>query len=302
MKKIERLISIVMILLQKEIVAASEFSRLFNVSKRTIQRDMETLGYANIPVYAEYGAEGGYALMDEYKLDKRLINSQDLENILVSLGGYDQLITNPEIQMTIQKIKSMSRLEIPTKLDLSFYEWSGRSEIKEDIAWIDQAIEKNWLLTFEYIDQVGKRSYRVVEPYKLCLMEMHWYLFAYCLERKAYRTFKLTRIINIKKDGSFSPRPENEFKKAEKQNEQAALVPVQLLLDVAVRDQFIERYGKSSITEVTRDSYLARIDLPENRFAYQFLAGFGQKVKILKPQEFILKYLDFLEGTIDLYK
>lgn len=103
MKKVERLISIVMILLQKEIVSATEFAHLFNVSKRTIQRDMEALGYANIPIYAEHGADGGYALMNEYKLDKRLINSQDVENILISLGGYDQLITNPDIQMTIQK-------------------------------------------------------------------------------------------------------------------------------------------------------------------------------------------------------
>ncbi|MED3737092.1 helix-turn-helix transcriptional regulator [Virgibacillus pantothenticus] len=73
MKKIERLISIVMILLQKEVVSASEFSRLFNVTKRTIQRDMETLSYANIPIYAKYGAEGGHALMEEYKFDKRLL-------------------------------------------------------------------------------------------------------------------------------------------------------------------------------------------------------------------------------------
>lgn len=302
MKKIERLISTVMILLQKEIVSASEFSRLFNVSKRTIQRDMEALGYANIPIYAEHGVEGGYALMDEYKLDKRLVNSQDLENILVSLGGYDQLIMNPEIQMTIQKIKSMTSLERTAKLDLNFYDWSGRSEIKEDIAWIDQAIEKNWLLTFEYVDQGGKRSRRVVEPYRLRLMEMHWYLFGYCLERKDYRTFKLTRMIDINQEGSFCPRSDHESKKDEKHSGQSELVPVQLLVDVVVRDQFIERYGKSSVTEVTAESYLINIELPESRFAYQFVAGFGNKVKILEPHSFIEKYLTFLEETIRLYR
>ncbi|MDN7228295.1 YafY family protein [Planococcus liqunii] len=302
MKKIERLISIVMILLQKEIVSASEFSRLFDVSKRTIQRDIEALGYANIPIYAEHGAEGGYALMDEYKLDKRLVNSQDLENILVSLGGYDQLITNPEIQMTIQKIKSMTSLETTAKLDLSFYDWSGRSEIKEDITLINQAIGKNWLLTFEYVDQGGKRSCRVVEPYRLRLMEMHWYLFAYCLERKDYRTFKLTRMIDIKQEGSFSPRSDLESIKDQKHSGQSELVPVQLLVDVVVRDQFIERYGKSSVTEMTAESYLVKIELPESHFAYQFVAGFGNKVKILEPHSFIENYLIFLEETIRLYR
>lgn len=301
MKKIERLISIVMILLQKEIVSASEFSRLFNVSKRTIQRDMEALGYANIPIYAEHGADGGYALMEEYKLDKRLVNSQDLENILISLGGYDQLITNPEIQLTIQKIKSMTRLDLSTKLDLQFYDWSGRSEIKEDIALINQAIEGNWLLRFEYVDQTGKRSRRVVEPYKLQLIEMRWYLFGYSRERKDYRTFKLTRIIGIQKEGSFNPRSKNEFIEKEKHSDQSKLIPVQLLIDIAVQDQFIERYGRSSITEVTAESCLIKIELPENQYAYQFLAGFGNQVKILKPQDFIVNYLSFLEETIRLY-
>lgn len=302
MKKIERLISIVMILLQKEIVSATELSRLFNVSKRTIQRDMETLGYANIPVYAEYGSEGGYGLMNEYKFDKRLLNSQDLENILVSLGGYDQLITNPEIQMTIQKIKSMTSSNLSANLDMTFYHWLGRNEIKEDLAFIKQAIEKNWLIKFEYIDQIGKRSYRVVEPYKLHLTEMHWYLFGYSLERKDYRTFKLTRIIGIQKEGSFIPRPATELPKEKKYSEQPQQIPIQLLIDVVVRDQFIERYGKSSVTEVTQDSYLAKIELPATRFAYQFLAGFGNKVKILQPPSFIADYINFLEETMGMYE
>ncbi|WP_022794793.1 helix-turn-helix transcriptional regulator [Marinococcus halotolerans] len=302
MKKIERLISIVMILLQKEIVPASELSRLFNVSRRTIQRDVEALGYANVPIYAVYGAGGGYALMNEYKLDKRLVSSRDLENILISLGGYDQLITNPEIQMTIQKIKSMTGSEISPKLDLSFYNWTGRSEMKEEIAFINQAIENHWLIKFEYVNQAGERTSRMVEPYRLHLIEMHWYLFGYSLERQDYRMFKVTRMLSSQKVGSFTPRPKKEFKKEKKHLEPQNLVTVQLLLDVAVRDQFIERYGKSSVREVTTDSYHARIDLPDNKFAYQFLAGFGNKVKILKPESFIVNFINFLEETIGLYK
>lgn len=220
MKKIERLISIVMILLQKEVVSASEFSRLFHVTKRTIQRDMETLSYANIPIYAEYGAEGGYALMEEYKFDKRLLNHKDIENILVALGGFEGLITNQEIQTTIQKIKGMTSADISPTLDLTFYDWPGRSQINEEILFIRQAIENNWLLKFEYVDQIGNKTYRLVEPYKVHFREMRWYLFGYSLERKDYRTFKLTRILNIQKDGFFVPRTEREFKHEKQHNEQ----------------------------------------------------------------------------------
>lgn len=195
----------------------------------------------------------------------------------------------------------MTSLNMPTKLNLTFYDWSGRSEIKEDIALIDQAIEKNWLITFEYIDQLGKKTKRVVEPYKLHLIEMHWYLFGYSLERKDYRTFKLTRIIGIQKEGSFIPRSDNDFERQDQHSEQSKLVPVQLLVNIAVRDQFIERYGRSAITKVTAESSLIKIELPDNRFAYQFVAGFGNKVKILEPRSFIENYLTFLEETIQLY-
>ncbi|MCT1904688.1 helix-turn-helix transcriptional regulator [Oceanobacillus sojae] len=302
MKKIERLISIVMILLQKKSVSASEFSKLFHVSKRTIQRDMETLSYARIPVYATYGAEGGYALMEDYKFDKRLLNNSDIENILIALGGFDQLITNQEIQTTIQKIKGMTSADISPKYDLSFYDWAGRRQIKEDISFIRQAIENNWLLKFEYVDQRGNITYRSVEPYKLHLSEMHWYLIGFSLEREDYRTFKLTRIIHIQKDGFFTPKTDKIFEEEKQYNKQQDLISVQVLIDVAVRDQFIERYGKNAVTEKTPRSYFATIELPENPFSYQFLAGFGDKVKIIKPESFIAKYKFFLEEALKLYQ
>ncbi|WP_067843725.1 helix-turn-helix transcriptional regulator [Amphibacillus sediminis] len=302
MKKIERLISIVMILLQKEVVSASEFSRLFNVTRRTIQRDMEALTYANIPIYAEYGAEGGYALMEEYKFDKRLLNHKDIENILIALGGFEGLITNQEIQTTIQKIKGMTSAAISPTLDLTFYDWPGRSQINEEVLFIRQAIENNWLLKFEYVDQIGNKTYRLVEPYKVHFREMHWYLFGYSLERKDYRTFKLTRILNIQKDGFFVPRTDQDFQHEKQYIEQKKLVNVQLSIDVAVRDQFIERYGKDAVIKETARSYLVTIELPENHYAYQFLAGFGNKVKIIKPKSFIVKYVNFLEGAVQLYK
>lgn len=302
MKKVERLISIVMILLQKEVVSATEFSRLFHVTKRTIQRDMETLGFTNIPIYTEHGAEGGYALMEEYKFDKRLLNHKDIENILVALGGFEQLITDQEIQATIQKIKGMTGADISPKLDLTFYDWPGRSQIKEDISLINQAIENNRLLKFDYVDQKGKKTDRVVEPYRLHVSEMHWYLFGYSLEREDYRTFKLARILHIQKDGFFVPRSDEELKEGRQHIEQQDLVSVKLLIDVAVRDQFIERYGKNVVSKVTESSYLAAVELPENQFAYQFIAGFGNKVKIMKPKGFIDKFVNYLEEAVKLYK
>ncbi|GAB3068629.1 helix-turn-helix transcriptional regulator [Virgibacillus ainsalahensis] len=112
------------------------------------------------------------------------------------LGGFEQLITDQEIQAMIQKIKGMTGEDISPKLALTFYDWPGRSQIKEDISLINQAIENNRLLKFDYVDQKGKKTDRVVEPYRLLVSEMHWYLFGYSLEREDYRTFKLARILH----------------------------------------------------------------------------------------------------------
>lgn len=301
MKKIERLVSIVMIMLQKQNVSASEFSELFNVSKRTIQRDMEALSYAGIPIYAEYGSKGGYAIMEEYKFDKRLLNHNDIENILIALEGFEGLITNQEIRTTIQKIKGMTSKEIFQKVDLSIYDWIGRSQIKEEVLFIKNAIENNWLLKFEYIDKNGNVTYRVVEPYKLHLSEKYWYFIGYSIEREDYRTFKLTRMINIEKDGFFVPRNKKEFKEKNYGAVQK-LFDLELLIDLSVRDQFIERYGKKVITKITASSYRARIQLPDNQYSYQFIASFGNKVRILKPKIFVVNYLKFLNETMNLYK
>lgn len=103
MDKVERLISIIMILLRKEIISTKEFSQLFNVSKRTILRDMETLSLSNIPIYSITGVKGGYGIMDEYKVDKRLLSSSDLQNILAALGGLEQILLTEEVERTIKK-------------------------------------------------------------------------------------------------------------------------------------------------------------------------------------------------------
>ncbi|MCM2677414.1 helix-turn-helix transcriptional regulator [Alkalicoccobacillus plakortidis] len=305
MQKIERLISIVMILLQKDVVSASEFSRLFDVTKRTIQRDMETLSYANIPIYAKHGHEGGYALMEEYKFDKRLLTHKDIENITVALDGFEQLTTNADIQMTIQKIRGMSHVDVIPKLYLSFYNWVGRNQLHDELSFIIDAIENHWLLDFEYVDQKGNITHRVVEPYKLQLIEMNWYLLGYSLEREAYRTFKLTRITDIGKKGFFTPRPEQEAIK-EKDEKRPVVKPtmtnVKLQIDISVRDQFIERYGRQSVVKKTKRIYMVNIKLPENQFAYQFLSGFGNKVKIIEPKGYIDKYVSFFKEALKLYQ
>ncbi|CAI6079420.1 helix-turn-helix transcriptional regulator [Cohnella sp. JJ-181] len=303
MEKIERLIAIVMVLLQKEIVSAATFSKLLNVSKRTVLRDMETLGLSNIPVYAIQGASGGYGIMDEYKIDKRLLNSTDLENILLALSGLEQIYVSREVEVTIKKIEAMvNAVTLKRSVRLSFYDWSGRDEMMDVLKICQEAILHYRQVTFDYIDKEGVPTARTVEPYQLHFSEMSWYLIGFCLTRMAYRTFKLSRTDNLTLDKrTFVPR-EGAADQRFAAGFSPELVEVKALISPAIRDQFIERYGKHSIEPHSAAFLLATIDIPQNRIGFRHLAGFGTELKVIAPSSYVEDFQRYVEDIIENYR
>ncbi|MGO4541083.1 helix-turn-helix transcriptional regulator [Paenibacillus sp. 2TAB19] len=302
MNKIERLISIVMILLQKNVVSATEFAQLFNMSKRTILRDMETLGMSNIPIYSINGVNGGYGIMDEYKLDKRLLSSKDLENILTALGGLGQILFSDEVELTIKKMESMIG-SAPSKgsIHLSFYDWDGRSEIVQILKTCQEAIVQGRLLTFDYIDRSGVKTDRRVEPYQLHFSETSWYLKGFCLNRMEYRTFKLSRTDNLDIDiQTFVARDFMTEQKAEQQY-QPKLITVKALISHQIRDHFIERYGQKRIEAYNSEFCIVKIDVPQNDIGFRFLAGFGSDLEIIEPKAYVDDFREFLNDMMKKY-
>ncbi|UKS26624.1 YafY family transcriptional regulator [Paenibacillus sp. HWE-109] len=302
MDKIERLISIIMILLRKNIVSTTEFTQLFDVSKRTILRDMETLSLSNIPIYSINGVHGGYGIMDEYKVDKRLLSSSDLENILTALGGLEQILISEEVDITIKKIEAMvSPLSLKSSIQLSFYGWEGRSEILHTLRTLQESILKRRLVSFDYIDKNGTATNRIVEPYQLHFSETSWYLKGFCLHRMSYRTFKLFRIDKLTMDDkTFNPR-EYLVEQEREASYQPQLVAIQALISPGIQDQFIERYGRKSIENYSSEFLLATIDVPHNSTGFQFLASFGTNLKIVEPQTYVEDFRNYLKQMMDNY-
>lgn len=302
MDKVERLISIIMILLRKEIVSTKEFSQLFNVSKRTILRDMEALSLANIPIYSVLGVNGGYGIMDEYKVDKRLLSSSDLENILTALGGLEQILLTEEVERTIKKIEAMvSPLSLNRSIQLSFYNWEGRSEILETLKTCQESILMKRLLSFDYTDKDGAVTNRTVEPYELHFSESSWYLKGYCLHRQGSRTFKLSRIDHITvNDQSFHPR--NDWSE---QGHEASYLPqlvaIKASISPSIRDQIIERYGRRSMEEHSTGLLLATLYVPQNPAGFQFLSSFGTQLKVVEPKTYVEDFRDYLHQMMENY-
>jgi len=302
MDKVERLITIIMILLKKEIVSTTEFAQLFNVSKRTILRDMETLSLSNIPIYSINGVHGGYGIMDEYKVDKRLLSSSDLEHILTALGGLEKILVSEEVEMTIKKIEAMvSPLPLNRSMQLSFYDWAGRSEITQTLKICQQSILKRRLVSFDYIDKDGTTTQRRVEPYQLHFSEASWYLRGFCLDRMSYRTFKLSRIDHLLMEETIFNEREDAGEQDRDADYRPQLVTIKALIAPSIKDQFIERYGRKSIENHNPDYLLATFDVPQNRIGFQFLAGFGPQLIVKEPETYAEDFRHYLKEWMAKY-
>lgn len=291
-----------MILLKKDVVSTREFAQLFNVSKRTILRDMETLSISNIPIYSIHGVNGGYRIMDEYKVDKRLLNSSDLVNILTALGGLEQILISEEVEITIKKIEAMvSPLSLKSSIHLSFYDWEGRSEILQTLKTCQESIVKRRLVSFDYIDKNGTTTNRIVEPYQLHFSETSWYLKGFCLHRMKYRTFKLSRIDNLNMDKkTFNPR-DYLLEQEREASYQPQLVAIKALISPSIKDHFIERHGQKSIENYNSELLLATISVPQNSTGFQFLASFGTNLKIVEPKTYVEDFRNYLNEMMKRY-
>lgn len=301
--KIERLIAIVMMLLERDVISAQEFADLFKVTKRTILRDMDTLALANIPVYALRGSHGGYGLMPAYKFDKRLLSVTDLENILIALNGFQSLMLNDDIKATLEKIRSMIPHEITQKsVSISFQQWSGRTEIAEMMDALQHAIKSQYLVKFTYIDVDGSKIRQTVEPYQLQAKETRWYLQGYVLEKQAFLTYKISRITNVKQlSTKFTQRKYKPNRQLAKTYFPFPNIPIKVKIDATVRDQFVERYGAKVLSEIDNQHYYAEITVPYHEFGYRYLAGFGSHIKVIGPTDFVENYQRFLKQVLSEY-
>lgn len=189
--KIERLISMIYMLLNHEVISASELAEKYQVSQRTVYRDIEAICAAGIPVVSYQGANGGYGIMETYKLDKSLLNSFDVETLLTMLNSLSKVFVDEQTMDTVRKLQTVRREGAGQGLILDM---ESQTAPKESLRLLKSAIKAGKVIHFEYIDIKGDRTSRTVEPVCLIYKNHTWYLYGYCRIRKDYREFRLSRI------------------------------------------------------------------------------------------------------------
>jgi predicted DNA-binding transcriptional regulator YafY len=174
--KIDRLISIIMVLLERKKISATKLAEMFEVTPRTIYRDIETITLAGIPIITYPGVNGGIGIIEEYKIDKKLFTTSDITTLLIGLASIPSELSSGEIVNTLAKVKGLipaeqiSDIELKSnQITIDLTPWAGNKNLQPNLEEIKRALNEKKLLSFKYSDHTGNKSIRKVEAYQLVL-------------------------------------------------------------------------------------------------------------------------------------
>lgn len=301
--KLDRLLGILTILLQKDRVTAPELAEKFEVSRRTIGRDIDALCMAGIPVVSHQGNGGGISIAEGFKLDKSVLTADELSDIIAALKGIGSVSEQSNIQRILDKfhantdaVVSMSE---PIIIDLASH---YKGQLTDKIELIKSAVLYGQIIEFDYFYEKGE-SHRHIEPYFVIFQWKAWYVFGFCLERSDFRLFKLGRLWNLCLcDERFVPRDipseKRDIKAWFREDKENKLVA---LFDPSEKHLLIEAYGLHCYEE-TDEGLRFEIEFTKRDYILTWLLGFGGKVKVLEPEFIVEDLKTAAENILSRYK
>ncbi|KJR99231.1 MAG: hypothetical protein VR65_17715 [Desulfobulbaceae bacterium BRH_c16a] len=288
--KIERLLAITVTLLNRRKVTARELADRFDVSVRTIYRDVETLNGAGIPVVSAQGHEGGLNIPDNYKLSRQLLTFDDMLSLLTALKGVNRTLQNGDLGRVIDKVtalipedkESLYRTHADSFV-IDITPWGMVDNHRETVQTVHEAVSRSLLLDFAYTGADGRNSLRRVEPHTLLYKSFTWYLLGYCRDRRDFRLFRLSRMRRLQAvEEHFArrqiPPPDRFF-------DRDSRPPVELVLKFIpeVRIKVEEHFAPDQLRYEPDGSLIATLTFPEDDWIMSFLLSFGSDVEVLSP-------------------
>lgn len=290
--KESRLFKIIYYLLEKGGSTAPELAEKFEVSIRTIYRDIDVISSAGIPIYANRGKGGGIFILEDFVLDKSLFSKDEQEQLMMALQGL-RVAENKDTEELLTKLSGIFQSKASNWIEVDYTDWF-QAPLKEDVFdTIKQAIFQRHTITFLYFNQKGEQSNRHIEPLKLIFKGKDWYVYGVCLMKKEERFFKLTRIKQLVITAtSFPHREVAKVISKQLSNVQTIFVTLKFNKEVAFRvyDEFSEE------VTVHEDGYLyVKTNLPKSAQLFSYLCSFMGDVEVLKPVWVREKMLENIE-------
>lgn len=301
--KIDRLIGIITLLLRNDRVTAPELAERFEVSRRTIGRDIDAICQAGIPLITEQGYGGGIRIAEGYKLDSTVLTKDELRAVLDGLQGIDS------VSRTSVTLRLMEKLSMHTEdtvlsegavlIDLaSHYEES----LKEKIELIKQAVSRQHTVTFYYYYSKGE-EYREIEPYLLLFQWSSWYVYGYCRKRKDFRMFKLNRLWELKEtQESYQVREPGETKRDFQEYFRQDAVRLKAVFEKEVKYRLVEEYGADCFTQDDQGNLVFEWDFVSYDNMKQWVLSFGSRVTVMEPKSLADDLVADLEKNLNKYK
>lgn len=298
--QINRLFKIVYYLLENGKSTAPELAEKFEVSIRTIYRDLDAISAAGIPVYATQGKGGGISLLDDYILEKSLLSEKEKEQMLMALQG----ISSTEGKRTnelLSKLSAFFQMKNTDWIEVDFSDWVKNTASQDIFNDIKKAIFDRHIISFSYFDSKGFRLSRSVKPIKLIFKSKDWYLYGFCLLRNDYRFFKLTRKkeLVITTETFIREISDKPGTKTEIQNYNTVSVNLKFSPQAAFRvyDEFAD-----SVTTDRENNLYVTTNLPDNEIMYSYLLTFGNFVEVLSPKYVRTGIMEKLKLILEKYK
>lgn len=282
--KVNRLVEIIIILLKKEKITAKQLSERFNVSTRTIYRDIEDLSSAGIPVYMNKGKGGGILLLEEYTLDKNIFDDEEKESILIALKTLNST-KDFKMEKTLEKIEGVfNQKNFIDWIDVDLSPWGSSGKIDDRFNIVKDAILNESMLTFQYVNSQNQLTYRKVKPFKIIFKSQSFYLSAYCLEKNSPRIFKISRMRDVERICDKFKRDEikNLFLK-EENNAEFDIVTLKLRFNSNMLFRLMDYYEENEITREDTGKYLVTVQFPYGQWIYSHILSYGQDVEVLEP-------------------
>jgi len=282
---------------------------MFEVSPRTIYRDIDSINMAGIPVRGTSGVCGGFEIMQRYKIDKNVFSTADLSAILMGLSNVSKLIGRDELVNALAKVKSFipadraKDIEIKANqvyIDLS--PWMDNGNIQPYLKLIKTALEESRVLSFKYRDRNGNMTVRTAEPYQLVLKSNNWYVQGYCLKRNDFRLFKLSRMSNLQMEEElFTPRdyerPQLDFSTILK----TLQTHIKIRIHKSIMDRVLDYCSYENFSPDGDAHYIVNFPFIENEYYYDILVGFGDKCECLEPLHIRAEMKRKLQDMVALY-
>lgn len=279
--QVNRLFEIVYILLNKNYITAKELAEHFEVSVRTIYRDIEVLCQSGIPIYTNKGKGGGIGLLDNFVLNKSVLSKEEQNEIISALQGLSAT-SYPDLNHVLNKLSNLFGTKQNNWIEVDYSDWSNSQKDKFNL--IKTAVLQKRVLKFQYYNSFGEKTSREVEPLQLWFKNKSWYLKAFCRKKNDIRTFKLNRIKDLSiLNEQFARELPRDLVSIQENKPQIPQETIKLKISGTQAYRVYDEFDEEQIQKEKDGSFIVTMTYPEDDWVYGLILSYGNYAKVLEP-------------------